>query len=182
MSRILQIQSIFPLFVHLYCFEIKSPISKIMCIQSLIIAIKSKRCHLLKIKFIWSYTQHTIFNKCRPINVLYFANNNWPIVRLKSFLWVLWVSNLISDFGVWNLTVHDEVIICGFQTIKVSSKDPRFSWKFISSFSLHFISMHNNLQLTSRNYNPYGKTLNNFESAIYQLKLLAWSRRTFKSM
>ena len=115
------------LFVNLSCSEIKSPISKIMCIQSLIIEIKSKRCHLLKIKFIWSNTQHTIFNKCRPVNILYFANNNWPIVRLKSFLWVLWVSNLISDFGVWNLTVHDEVIICGFQTIKVSSKDPRFN-------------------------------------------------------
>ena len=145
--------------MSLSCSETKSPISKIMCIQSLNLEIKSKRCHLLKIKFIWSNTQHTIFNKCRPVNILYFANNNWPIVRLKSFLWVLWVSNLISDFGVWNLTVHDEVIICGFQTIKVSSKDPRFSWKFVSSFSLHFISMHNDLQLTSRNYNPYGKTL-----------------------
>ena len=78
----------FLLFVHHSCFGIKSPISKIMCIQSLIIAIKSKRYHLLKIKFIWSNTQHTIFNKCRPVNILYFTNNNWPILRLKSFLWV----------------------------------------------------------------------------------------------
>ena len=139
MSRILQIQSKFPLFVHFSCSEIKSMISKIMCIQSLIIAIKSKRCHLLKIKFIWSNTQHTIFNKCRPVNIFYFANNNWPIVRLKSFLWILWVSNLISDFVVWNLTVHDEVIICGFQTIKVSSKKPEIQLKicFIFQSSLY---------------------------------------------
>ena len=113
------------LFVNLSYSEIKSPI---MCIQSLIIEIKSKRCHLLKIKFIWSNIQYMKFNACKPV---IFANNNWLTVRLKSFLWV-W--NLISDFVVWNLTIHDEVIICGFQTIKVSSKDPRFSWKFISFF------------------------------------------------
>ena len=133
-------------FVNLYCFEIKSPISKIICIQRLILEIKSKRCHLVKIKFIWSNTQRTIFSECKPVIILYFANINWPIVRLKSFFMGFFcVSILNFDFGVCHLMVHDKMTICGFQTIRVSSKDPRFNWKFVSFFTTYFTNMHNNL-------------------------------------
>ena len=38
---------------------------------------------IFKIKFFWSKTQYTTFNTCSPLNVLYFENINWPVIRLK---------------------------------------------------------------------------------------------------
>ena len=64
---------------------INSHTSKIMSIQSLVVEMKSERCQFLKIKFLRSKIQHTLFQIYSPLIVMYFENRNWPVVRLKWF-------------------------------------------------------------------------------------------------
>ena len=64
---------------------INSHTSKIMSIQSLVVEMKSERCQFLKIKFLRSKIQHTLFEIYSPLIVMYFENRNWPVVRLKWF-------------------------------------------------------------------------------------------------
>jgi len=79
LSGILQIRSIFFLFDNLSCSGIKSHISKIMSIQSLVVEIKSERYQFWKRSFenqassIKDLT-HTI--QCSPLIALYFENRN----------------------------------------------------------------------------------------------------------
>jgi hypothetical protein len=79
LSRILQIRLMF-LFDNLFCSGIKSHISKIMFIQSLVVEMKSERYQFWKRSFenqaFWSKTQHTSFKICNPLIVLYFENIN----------------------------------------------------------------------------------------------------------
>jgi hypothetical protein len=71
--------------------------------SSLIVEMKSEKCQFLKvflkIKFLRSKIQHTLFKICNPLIVLYFKNRNWPIVRLKWLFPWFFVSILNSNFG-----------------------------------------------------------------------------------
>jgi hypothetical protein len=46
----------------------------------------------------WSKTQHTLFNTCSPLIILYFDIRNWPVVRLKQLCLWFFVSILIFAF------------------------------------------------------------------------------------
>jgi hypothetical protein len=71
--------------------------------SSLIVEMKSEKCQFLKvflkIKFLRSKIQHTLFKIYNPLIVLYFKNRNWPIVRLKWLFPWFFVSILNSNFG-----------------------------------------------------------------------------------
>ena len=62
---------------------------------------KSERCQFffLKFKLLWSKAQHTSFNTCSPLIILYFENRNWLIKRSKWLFPWFFVSILISDLG-----------------------------------------------------------------------------------
>ena len=84
--------------------------------SSLIVEMKSEKYQFLKvflkIKFLRSKIQHTLFKIYNPLIVLYFKNRNWPIVRLKWLFPWFFVSILNSNFGY---IVCDEVTFYEFQ-------------------------------------------------------------------
>jgi hypothetical protein len=61
--------------------------------------IREMSVFFLKFKLLWSKAQHTSFNTCSPLIILYFENRNWLIKRSKWLFPWFFVSILISDLG-----------------------------------------------------------------------------------
>jgi len=103
----------------------------------------------LKIKLIWSKTQHTLFNTCSFLIVFYFKNRNWPVVRLKEFF-LLWffMSILISDlrYIIWWYVMRWPSV--NFKKTRYSSQNLRLYEEKLSLLSTYFISMYNNQYLS----------------------------------
>ena len=119
--------------------------------SSLIVEMKSERCPFSKRPFenqaFLSKIQHTLFEIYSPLIVMYFENRNWPVVRLK---WFLFFMVLCIHFRLWFwaylLMVCNEVTFCEFQKTKGSSQNLRIHQeRLFSFFSITSISMHNNL-------------------------------------
>jgi len=87
--------------------------------SSLIVEMKSERCPFSKRPFenqaFLSKIQHTLFEIYSPLIVMYFENRNWPVVRLK---WFLFFMVLCIHFKLWFwaylLMVCNEVTFCEF--------------------------------------------------------------------
>jgi hypothetical protein len=117
--------------------------------SSLIVEMKSERCQFLKvffflkIKFLRSKIQHTLFNAVLWLSCISKTKmTSWKIKM--TFFMVLCVS-----FNLWSwvylLMVCDEVTFCEFQETKGSSQNLRIHQeRLFSFFSTNFISMHNN--------------------------------------
>ena len=106
--------------------------------SSLIVEMKSEKCQFLKvflkIKFLRSKIQHTLFKICNPLIVLYFKNRNWPIVRLKWLFPWFFVSILNSNFGY---IVCDEVTFYEFQEKQGTRVK---TWGFIKKDCFFFLA------------------------------------------
>ena len=61
--------------------------------------IREMSVFFFKFKLLWSKAQHTSFNTCSPLIILYFENRNWLIKRSKWLFPWFFVSILISDLG-----------------------------------------------------------------------------------
>ena len=130
------------LFENLSCSGIKSDISTIMSIQSLV-CWSEIRDVLLKSIFeiqasLVKDPTHVI--QCSPSIVLYFENKNQPVVRLKWFFPWFFLSTLNSDFGYifwWS--------VMRWHFYEFRKQDAQaLSRKVVSFLSIYFISMHNN--------------------------------------
>jgi len=97
---------------------INSHTSKIMSIQSLVVEMKSERCQFLKIKFLRSKTQHTLFNVIFWLSCILKTEMTRCKIKMTFFM-VLCIS-----FNLWSwvylLMVCDEVTFCEFKETKGS--------------------------------------------------------------
>jgi len=159
---------------------INSHTSKIMSIQSLVVAMKSERCQFLKIKFLRSKIQHALFEIYSPLIVMYFENRNWPVVRLKWFFFMVLCIHFRLWFRVYLLMVYDEVTFCEFQKnkrlkskLEDSSRKIVFFTPILSACIITSSLIHEAMTLIENS--------SSFEIAIYRFRLLTWSKRAFKS-
>jgi len=148
LSRILQIRLMF-LFDNLSCSGIKSYISKIMFIQSLVVEMKSERYQFWKRSFENQASSikdptHVIQNM-QSFDCPVFWKQKWFVVRLKWLFSWFFVSVLTFDLGylIWWFAMRWPSV--NFKKQKAQVKTWGFIKKWLLSFfSTNFISMHNN--------------------------------------